>query len=457
MMPYLIDTIREIDPEWQIMFDELDHATTLPLLIIAAWQLARVLAVKIIEETLAERAQAKTEWKPCPKCEKRLESKGFKPRQMKSILGDIKWKRRVGRCPKKCVIGQIAPFDEELGLASNQKSDIGLQQAACLIAIFVPFETASMLLNQLTGMTVSSQAIWEWVQSVGQRMMESLEAELEDLAAGKLPNTETMSAEIAAQTLLTGADGVMVPFRPQSKTAAGKTKWREVKVAIFVRLGTVCTRAGKQIPRLHHHRVTAVLGNIDDLSERMWLEGLKQGVKEAPRVVWLSDGARGLWRLFDERFQCHAIGVLDFYHAAQNIWLGVKSWLDGRTNRCQDWFTNARHRLRHGQANDVLDDIEAASKLSGLPDSAKKSLTKLYNYLDKHRDHIQYDKFKEMGVPIGSGLVESTCKWLIQQRFKGVGMRWSEEGFNHLLHLRLAWVNGRFDAFFPTSIPSPKL
>lgn len=43
---------------------------------------------------------------------------------------------------------------------------------------------------------------------------------------------------------------------------------------------------------------------------------------------------------------------------------------------------------------------------------------------------------------------ESACKWLIQQRFKGTGMRWSEPGFNHLLHLRLAWVNQRFDLLF---------
>jgi len=34
-------------------------------------------------------------------------------------------------------------------------------------------------------------------------------------------------------------------------------------------------------------------------------------------------------------------------------------------------------------------------------------------------------------------------------------MRWSEDGFNHLLHLRLAWVNGRFDHLFPNSTPSP--
>ncbi len=455
-MPCLLDTIREINPEWQAMFDELAEATTLSLLIMVAWQLAPVLTVRLVEETLTRRAQTKTEWGPCPKCGKRLQSKGFKPRQIKSIMGEIKWKRRLGRCSNKCVIGQIAPLDEELGLASNQKSDVGLQQAACLVALFVPFETAAMLLKQLTGIDISGQAIWEWVQAAGERMMKSLEVELKALAVGELPETEAMSAEIAAQTLLTGADGVMVPFRPQAQTAVGKTRWREVKVAIFARLGTVYTRAGKKTPRLHRHRVAAVLGNIDDLSERMWLEGLKQGVKEAPRVVWLSDGARGLWRLFDERFQSYAIGVLDFYHAAQNVWSGLKVWLDGRTTRCQEWFTDARHCLRHGQANDVLADIMAASTLPGLPDSAEKALTKLYHYLEKYRDHIQYHKFKEMGLPIGSGLVESTCKWLIQQRFKGVGMRWSEDGFNHLLHLRLAWVNGRFDTFFPACTPSPK-
>ena len=434
----------------------MEKATTLTTLIMVAWQLARMLAVELVEESLAKRAEEKTEWECCPKCDKRLQSKGFKDRQIKSIIGVIKWERRVGRCSNKCAIGQVAPLDKELGLASNQKSDNGLQQVACLVAIFVPYETAEMLMKQLTGIKVSSQTIWEWVQSAGERMRTSLERELEALAARKLPEVEAMSAEIAGQTLLMGADGVMVPFRPQAKTAEGKTKWREVKVAIFARLGKVRTRAGKLIPRLHHHRVAAVLGDIDDLSERMWLESLKQGVKEAPQVVWLSDGARGLWRLFDERFQPYATGVLDFYHAAQNLWAGVKVWLDGRTSRCQNWFADARHRLRHGQADDVLNDIKAASTLPGLPASAQQSLTKLYNYLDKHRDHIQYDKLKEMGFPIGSGLVESTCKWLIQQRFKGVGMRWSEDGFNHLLHLRLAWVNGRFDPFFSASIPSPK-
>ena len=173
-------------------------------------------------------------------------------------------------------------------------------------------------------------------------------------------------------------------------------------------------------------------------------------------MAWISDGGRGFWTLYAARFADYATGILDFYHAAQNLWKGAAAWLDGRTKEARAWFISARHRLRHSEADGVLADIAAALALDGLPASARDTLTHLYAYLDKHRDHLDYEKFKELGLPIGSGMVESACKWLIQQRFKGVGMRWSEEGFNHLLHLRLAWVNGRFDALFPLE-PSPNL
>ncbi|MGI6166292.1 MAG: ISKra4 family transposase, partial [Limnochordia bacterium] len=118
---------------------------------------------------------------------------------------------------------------------------------------------------------------------------------------------------------------------------------------------------------------------------------------------------------------------------------------DGRTNQAKEWFKNARHRLRHGQHNEVIQDVQNVLSIPGLPNGAYRTLANLLQYLETHREHIDYGGFKELGLPIGSGMVESACKWLIQQRFKGVGMRWSEEGFNHLLHLRLDWVDGRFD------------
>lgn len=444
----LTDRIRQSDPSLQPLLNAVAEAPTLAMMILAAWRLARALAVRIVEEGLAERAQRPTQWPCCPECGTRLQSKGFIPRQVESLLGRIQWRRRVGRCPHGCKRGQVSPLDEALGLEPYQRTSGELKLAACALAVFVPFEIATALLRLLSGVQPSPRAVWLWVQEAGQWAIDRLQRELEKLASGQLPDEEPMDKKMAAQPLLVGADGVMVPFRPEAGTPQGKTLWREVKVAILARWGRHITRTGQEVPRLERRRLVAVLGDLDALSPRLWLEAVRQGILSAQQVVWLSDGARGLWRLFAERLARYAMGILDFYHAAQNLWKGAAAWLDGRTKRARQWFASARHRLRHGKPDRVLADIAKALEGDGLPDSARETLTNLYAYLEKHRDHINYEKFKELGLPIGSGLVESACKWLIQQRFKGVGMRWGEDGFNHLLHLRLAWVNGRFDSLF---------
>jgi hypothetical protein len=286
--------------------------------------------------------------------------------------------------------------------------------------------------------------------------MECLQADLTAGAQGYEPTPEPLAAEQVALPLALGADGVMVPFRPEGGTPKGKIRWREIKVGVLARLGQHRTRTGQLVTRLHQRRLVAVLGDMEALTPRLWLEALRQGIRSAPQVVWLSDGGRGLWRLYEERFAGHARGILDFYHAAQQLWRGAAAWLDGRTTQARRWFGWARHRLRHGMPDGVLADLAEALDVEGLPETARETLRTVYAYLHRHREHINYDMYKELGLPLGSGMVESACKWLIQQRFKGVGMRWSEDGFNHLLHLRLAWVNGRFEALFGLTL-SPNL
>ena len=442
-MSCLRNSICQIEPSLQELIEATENASTLTLLVLSGWRLARMLAIKLVVEVLTERAQHPTQWPNCPKCGKRLHSKGFVPRQITSVIGIIRWKRRVGRCPHGCAIGQIVPLDNALGLLPRQRTSSELQKLGCLLAALVPFETVAVLLNCLISVRVSPATVWHWVQSTGQKAMDRLNDQLAELAAGQFPQMESLDEAISVLPLLIGADGVKVPFRPES--GKGSTVWREVKVAVLARLGR---RSKSNAPQLHQRRLVAVLGSIDVLRPRLWLEALRQGVLTAPQVVWLSDGGVGFWGLYTACFAAYAIGILDFYHAVQNLWKGAKAWLDGRSRKARLWFVSARHQLRHGEANVVLNDISSALKLDGLPETAHKALKNLYEYLDTHQYHIQYQKFKELGLPIGSGMVESACKWLIQQRFKGVGMRWSEVGFNHLLHLRLAWVNGRFDELF---------
>ena len=49
-MPCLKDSIPQIDPSVQELVEAVEKASTVTLMILAAWQLTRVLAVKIVEE-----------------------------------------------------------------------------------------------------------------------------------------------------------------------------------------------------------------------------------------------------------------------------------------------------------------------------------------------------------------------------------------------------------------------
>jgi hypothetical protein len=238
-----------------------------------------------------------------------LESKGFVGRCLVGLIGVVHWKRRVGRCPQGCKIGQVAPLDQALGLQPNQRVSAELKRAACALAVFVPFGEASTLLALLTGVTISSSSIWNWVQEVGAAAQARLEQALQALVDGKLPAVEALDAGVAELPLLVGADGVMVPFRPDGGNPTGATVWHEIKVGIITRLGQRVTQTGQSVTQLLQRRLVAVRGDIEALSSRVWLESVQQGVLTAKTVVWLSDGGRGLWRVFRERFAGRAQGI----------------------------------------------------------------------------------------------------------------------------------------------------
>lgn len=127
----------------------------------------------------------------------------------------------------------------------------------------------------------------------------------------------------------------MVPLRPAGGSPRGKTAWHEITGGVLARLRRHITRPGKVVARLQQRRLVAVVGDSEARQQRLWLEARRQGILHAPQVVWLSDGARGLWHLCEARFAPHATGILDFYHAAQQRWKGAAAWLDGRTTQAR--------------------------------------------------------------------------------------------------------------------------
>jgi hypothetical protein len=70
-------------------------------------------------------------------------------------------------------------------------------------------------------------------------------------------------------------------------------------------------------------------------------------------------------------------------------------------------------------------------------------------YLEKRVDQMAYPAFQAAGWPIGSGMVESANKLVVEDRLKGAGMHWAETNVNPLLALRNAVCNDRWAETWP--------
>ena len=85
----LHDSIRHDDPAVQRLLDAVEDAHSLTAVILAAWQVARVLTVHLVEAVLAARARRPLAWPRCPQCGVFLRSQGFATRQVMSLFGPI--------------------------------------------------------------------------------------------------------------------------------------------------------------------------------------------------------------------------------------------------------------------------------------------------------------------------------------------------------------------------------
>jgi len=80
--------------------------------------------------------------------------------------------------------------------------------------------------------------------------------------------------------------------------------------------------------------------------------------------------------------------------------------------------------------------------------AVRQALTQLIGYVERNRTRIKYQEPWHTGLAVGSGAVEGVCKHVMHSRFKRAGMRWKQPGFLNVLALRIAHLNGTFQAFW---------
>ena len=69
-------------------------------------------------------------------------------------------------------------------------------------------------------------------------------------------------------------------------------------------------------------------------------------------------------------------------------------------------------------------------------------------FIRNNKDRMRYVTLRRAGLPVGSGVTESTCKTVIGQRAKGAGQRWREVGLRGVVTLRALHQSDRLPRFW---------
>ena len=152
----------------------------------------------------------------------------------------------------------------------------------------------------------------------------------------------------------------------------------------------------------------------------------------------LIDGSLYLWKLVIAHFskvKDYTV-ILDIIHVLEYIYLAAHSLHKENTKESKDYAYNMLLRILKGQVRMVIGGLKRNLKRKGLSKSKKEAIEKVIRYFTNHQEIMQYDIYLNLGYPIGTGIVESTCKLLINDRMEGSGMRWSINGAEAMLKMR---------------------
>jgi len=176
------------------------------------------------------------------------------------------------------------------------------------------------------------------------------------------------------------------------------------------------------------------------LSEEMQSRGMDG--RELAQIT--ADGAPWIWNLADIYYP-DARRLLDFYHAAEHLYAAAAALWPKET--ADAWCQQRMEQLKKGELDDFFSELK---KIAAGPATNDPALDpkRLMNYFETNRDRLGYADAKKNKAPIGSGVIESAGRHIVQQRLKQSGMRWSLSGAQAVLNLRTRHRNGQFEQYW---------
>jgi hypothetical protein len=224
-------------------------------------------------------------------------------------------------------------------------------------------------------------------------------------------------------------DGSMILTRTQG--------WKEVKIGRVFEDNSVCNlHPSRNFIKGSEYR--AHLGSHSEFEEKMSVITDKYAHLEE-NFIFINDGAKWIWKWIESSYP-NATQILDYYHAVEHLGNFATLFIKNKNLRKKWVEKNAELLKKQGVEAliELIEEIEPSTK------TIQKEKEKLLNYYKNNRSRMDYPTYLEKGLLIGSGAIEAAHRTISQKRLKLSGQRWTKEGAQQVLNLRVINLSDRW-------------
>ena len=338
----------------------------------------------------------------------------------------------------------VRPSAEHFGLRPKQTYSPEMEKRLAMFAVEAGSYEKAAGLAEGTWLPTSDDAV------------RTLTLRLAAVAPERPPSEVCQVAARSEDTLIVMADGWNARHRGENwgrdkedRELPDRVHWHEIRSAVLFKLSALLAVSGKRKALMDKH-IVAVPAETSpyDFGLHLQQEMARMGSTRAKAVFFVMDGGVWLWNLFTDRFEKCSMAMLDFYHLSQHLHALAEALHSGAPEKARAWCAGILHDLKHKSPVRLFRTLD---ELLREPPSCSAELLEVIQdqnaYFRKHEKHMDYAANAALGVPIGSGSVESLCSQL-QDRLKRTGQFWTKEGFASILLLIVRYRNRELDSLW---------
>jgi hypothetical protein len=313
---------------------------------------------------------------------------------------------------------------QRLGMSPQGKSR-RLQRTLTDFGCEHSFARAVQSLREHYGFELGASAVRKATLTHASRAKEQLEKEYEQ--------PFRILPAVKEEHVIAEVDGTMIcTVEPGPRKGKRPREWREMRL--------VAAQAKESVRTVY----AATFGSVAETGRR-WGHCAKQaGWGLNSRIHVVVDGAEWIRLQCQEVFGEQGHLLCDFFHVSEYLGAAAPVCAARQPDR---WRRTQQKRLRRGAAQKVIESLAEHLEPLEVPDEAAP-VRSGHRYLSNRVDALDYPEADRLGLPIGSGMIESGHRHVLHSRLKKTGTAWLRRHADDIAHLRVLRANNQWQSLW---------